>query len=415
MKCRCGIAAIARIVVFACFAMLAVSAADCPGTSVQAANAPPPAQTIDPTANAPYPVVAATPAITMQPLLLDMSTNSVEIVWTTDAPTDARVRYGEKALDRVAVPERDGMIPVDTVHRVILRDLQPGRTYRYQVVSRRVVEVRPYWPVMGQSATSAVRSFTTFDAAKASASFAFITDTHEDVDRIDALMRMIRAKPVDFVVDGGDLVNYAVDGDQLRHKFLGPVAVALDGTRTLIYARGNHENRGPYARALGKFLHAQNGRYYYARDDGPLHMLVLDTGEDKPDATNVYSGLNDMRDYRDAERAWFARALQEPRVRSAPFTVLLAHEPAFGLAWSPQRRAAWTRLANQAHVDLFIAGHVHSFELIKPGTQGNDFPILVVGQDQVAHVTVTGMALKVAVTDRHGRQIDAFTLRRQVK
>lgn len=364
-------------------------------------------------ADRPYPVFDVTPAITMPPLLLDMSRTSVEIVWMTDAPADARVRYGEGKLDHVAVPQTDGLVPVDTVHRVILRGLQPGHAYRYQVESRRVIEVRPYWPEMGRVVKSPVRSFTTFGKSNRETRFAFITDTHEDVKRIDALMKMIHDDPVDFVVDGGDIVNYAVDGNQLRHKFLGPVSEALEGRRPLIYVRGNHENRGPYARSLGKYLHAQNGHYFYTRDDGPLHLVVVDTGEDKPDAVNVYAGLDDMRDYKRDERAWFARAMKQPRTRHAPFTVVLGHQPLWG--WSGGHRDEWMKLANQAHVDLFIAGHVHRFEFIKPGSEGNEFPILVVGQDQVAHVTATDTRLEVTVTDRSGKRIDAFTLRRQTK
>jgi hypothetical protein len=71
------------------------------------------------------------------------------------------------------------------------------------------------------------------------------------------------------------------------------------------------------------------------------------------------------------------------------------------------------KLANQARVDLFIAGHVHKFEFIKPGEQGNDFPILVIGTGQVARVVATDDTLKVTVTDQSGRTIDSFTLDRK--
>ena len=135
---------------------------------------------------------------------------------------------------------------------------------------------------LGWAIESNVHAFTTFASAKSEASFAFFTDTHEKMDRIQAMASAIKRQPVDFVVDGGDIVNYVVDGDQLREKFLSPVAATLAGSVPLLYVRGNHENRGPYARSLGKYLHAQDGRYYYTRDDGPLHLVVVDTGEDKP-------------------------------------------------------------------------------------------------------------------------------------
>lgn len=254
-------------------------------------------------------------------------------------------------------------------------------------------------------------------------SFAFFTDTHERMGWIKVLTDAIRREPVDFVVNGGDIVNFVRDGDQLREKFLTPVAAALRGTTPLLYVRGNHENRGPYARSLGKYLYAQDGHYYYTRDVGPLHLVVVDSGEDKPDAINVYAGLNDMRDYKQQERAWFSHVLtSETRTPFAPFTVVLAHQPDWGWSYGPGEptamaggNSAWMALANQAHVDLMIAGRVHRFEFIKPGEQGNDFPILVVGINQVARVNATPEKLTVTVTGRDGKLIKTFTLRRAVK
>lgn len=368
----------------------------------------------DDDANAPYQVYDATPAITMGPLLLDMAGDSVAIEWMTDAPSDARVSYGEGALDREAVPQIDGLVPVGTMHRVVLKGLQPGRTYRYRVSSRRVVALKPYWPDRGNTVESPVRAFTTFDAVKKSVRFATMTDTHEDVERVRALMALALSQPVDFVAHTGDGVHYATGENQLKDKFLAPVATGLQGSTPLLYARGNHEYRGEFARSLGGYLHAQEGRYYYTRDAGPVHLVVVDTGEDKPDATNVYAGLNDLRAYRLDELAWLRETLAaEPRTRAAPFTVVLGHDPAWG--WVDGANAAWTHAANEAKVDLFIAGHLHRLERIRPGQQGNDFTILALGQDQIARVVADERQLKVTVIDRQGRTVDAFTLERKNK
>jgi hypothetical protein len=53
-----------------------------------------------------------------------------------------------------------------------------------------------------------------------------------------------------------------------------------------------------------------------AFDDGPAHVVVLDSGEDKADATNVYAGLNQVEPYRKRELAWWqAHVAAEPRAR----------------------------------------------------------------------------------------------------
>jgi predicted phosphodiesterase len=367
----------------------------------------------DDEADAPYKVWDSTPAITMPPLLLDVSGTSVVVEWMTDGDADGRVRYGEHGLDHEAVAEHEGLLDVGTFHRVVIDGLQPGHTYQYQVASRRVVAVRPYWPERGRTVQGAMARFTTLDPARATARFAVITDTHEKVPRIHTLLGEIRKTPQDFVAHLGDTVNYAVSEQQLKDVFLAPTAEDLGGAVPLLYVHGNHEYRGPFARQLGPYLHAQDGRYDFARDDGPLHLVAIDTGEDKPDDTNVYAGLNDLRDYRREGLARFGQALAAPRTRSAPFTVILGHQPDWG--WTGGDNAKWMQRANAAHVDLFIAGHVHRFMHIKPGERGNDFPILVVGQDQVAWVEADAHALKVRVTDSSGKLVDAFTLERRRK
>lgn len=367
----------------------------------------------DDEADAPYKVWNSTPAITMSPLLLDVSGTSVVVEWMTDSAADGSVRYGEHALDHTALAAHDGLRDIGSFHRVVIDGLQPDHTYQYQVASRRVVALKPYWPERGNTVQGETLHFTTLDAARATARFAVITDTHEKVSRIDTLLGDIRKTPEDFVVHLGDTVNWAASEQQFKDVFLAPTAAGLGGSTPLLYVHGNHEYRGPFARELGSYLHAQDDRYDYARDDGPLHLIAVDTGEDKPDSTNVYAGLNDLRDYRRAGLQRFGQALAEPRTRGAPFIVVLGHQPDWG--WTGGNNAKWTQLANQAHVDLFIAGHEHRFMHIKPGERGNDFPILVVGQDQVAWVDATDTALKVRVTDSNGKLIDAFTLARKTK
>lgn len=367
----------------------------------------------DDEADAPYKVWNSTPAITMPPLLLDVSGTSVVVEWMTDSDSDGSVRYGEHGLDRTAVAEHDGLLDVGTFHRVVIDGLEPGHAYQYQVASRRVVAVRPYWPERGNTVQGEILHFTTLALAHTNARFAVITDTHEKVPRIHTLLGEIRKTPEDFVAHLGDTVNWAESEQQFKDVFLAPTAEDLGGNTPLLYVHGNHEYRGPFARQLGAYLHEQGGRYDYVRDDGPLHLIAVDTGEDKPDGTNVYAGLNDLRDYRREGLLRFGAALSDAHTRGAPFTVVLGHQPDWG--WSGGDNAKWTQLANQAHVDLFIAGHVHRFMHIKPGEQGNDFPILVVGQDQVAWVTATDTELKVKVTDSDGKPIDAFTLARKTK
>ena len=117
---------------------------------------------------------------------------------------------------------------------------------------------------------------------------------------------------------------------------------------------------GPSPVNSGTMSRRPEGRFYYARDAGPLHLIVLDTGEDKPDDTRVYAELNSTVEYRAQELAWFKNHVKtDPRVAEAPFRVILMHQPGMGLAG--RRAGGVGETANEAGVDLVIAGHRHRF------------------------------------------------------
>ncbi|MGH9769938.1 MAG: metallophosphoesterase [Blastocatellia bacterium] len=350
------------------------------------------------------------PVITHGPYLLAPTETSITIVWMTDTPCHSKIRYGvNNELTHEVEVARHGLLPVGTRHAATITGLKPGQTYQYRVVSTRVVKLKAYWPEKGLAIESPVYSFTTFDRRKPAVSFSLVTDTHEDVARINALMKLTDWKTTDFLVHTGDAFHWIESEDQLFSKWLDPISQALAQTKPLIFARGNHDLRGPFARELFDYTPTPEGRFYYARDHGPVHLLVIDTGEDKPDDTNVYARLNRLASYREEEFAWFQRHVEtDKRLAAAPFRIIVMHQPHWG--WVNDQNAKWTELANKAKVDLVIAGHRHRFSRVKPGERGNDFPILVVGQDQVARVDASSSELKVVVTAKDGSVVDSFTV-----
>ncbi len=351
----------------------------------------------------PYKVFDTKPVITEGPYLVALSDTAVSVVWMTDTPSHSLVRVGAGpgpgALPQVVEPQVDGLVPVGLRHTVVLRGLTPGTTYRYQAVSTRVVKLKAYWPDKGLSTESAVASFTTFDARRPTASFSAITYTHEDVTRINKLMKMIQWTTTDALVHLGDAFDWLDTEDQLFRKWLTPITAALGPGKPLLYARGNHELRGPFARALAGYVPTPEGRFYYARDLGPVHLMVLDTTEDKPDDTNVYAQLNRTAPYRAEELDWLREHVKTPRVAAAPFRVIAMHQPQWG--WLADGNASWIALANQAKVDLVIAGHDHRFSYEAPNAR-HAYHRLVVGQDQVARVDASATELRAVVTGTDG-------------
>jgi predicted phosphodiesterase len=363
--------------------------------------------------NQPYTVHDTRPVILNGPVLLAPTETSATVIWMTDTPCHSKVMYGAGgSLTSEAEPQQHGLVPVGTRHAVHITGLEPGKTYQYKLVSTRVVKLKAYWSEKGLSIESPVYSFTTLDRAKPAYSFSVITDTHADVARINGLVERVDWKSTDFLVHLGDAFDTETE-EMIWARWLDPLSKALDHTKPLLYTKGNHEMRGAAARSLMDYLRIPEGRFYYARDHGQVHFILLDTGEDKPDGTNVYAGLNRFKQYKEQEFAWFENHVKtEPRVAAAPFRVLLMHAPNWG--WTNDQAAKWTEVANKAGIDLAISGHNHRFAHIQPGEKDNRYHQLVIGPEDMARVDVTGNALRVTVTTKSGAPVTTFTVPRRL-
>jgi acid phosphatase type 7 len=358
----------------------------------------------------PYVVYDTKPVILHGPYLVSPDETSVTVVWTTDTPCHSKVVYGTGAsLTHEAEPAEHGLVPFGLQHAVRVTGLEPGKTYSYRAVSTRVVRMKSYWPDKGLSAESPIYTFTTFDRNKASVSLSAITDSHEDVALIKALTDRVDWKTADFFVDLGDLFNDAESEEVVLARFVDPISTALAHIRPLLFARGNHDTRGAAARSMMQYVPVPEGRFYYARDHGPVHFVVLDTGEDKDDITNVYSRLNKFKPYREEEFAWFEKHVRtERRLAEAPFRILLMHAPNWG--WVDGQGDKWTALSNEAKFDLSISGHTHRFSHATPGQQGKNYHELVISPQQLVRVDATAAELKVVVTNRDGSAAESFTI-----
>lgn len=363
--------------------------------------------------NQPFKVHDTKPVIMHGPVLLDPSETAVTVLWTTDTPSHSVVRYGEgSTLDHKAESVHDGLIDIGTVHSIRITGLKPGRTYSYQVGSTRVVKMKAYWPEKGLETTSAVHQFTTLDAAKSAIRFSSITDTHENVARIDSLMKLVPWPQTDFLVHTGDAFDWVDNEDQVFARWLDPIGKSLGASKAMMFARGNHELRGQFARSLSDYLLASGEKYYRTRDAGPVHFYVFDTGEDKPDSTNVYSRLNRVEPYLAEQLAWFKNeASSNARAKSAPFRVALMHQPLWGSM--PNGSAEWQQAANDANIDLVIEGHDHTFSRTDAGTAGAKHTTVVVGQGQIADVVATDTRITVVVRGSNGAVVDSVTIVRR--
>lgn len=106
---------------------------------------------------------------------------------------------------------------------------------------------------------------------------------------------------------------------------------------------------------------------------GAARVVLLDTGEDKPDASEEYSGLVDFDPYIEAETAWLRREIAGEDFRQATWRLVVMHIPP---DWRKEEAKLWhgQRRVNQWFAPLFdagkvtavLSGHTHVPDVIEP-------------------------------------------------
>lgn len=125
------------------------------------------------------------------PYLQNMTDTSCDIMWRTDKPSTAWVELAPDDGTHFYFKERPrtystdlGRAVVGTLHRVTLRGLKPGTSYRYRVYSEEVLDQQPYHVDFGGVAAQDVfraepPKFTTLSADKPTLEF-LVLDAGED-------------------------------------------------------------------------------------------------------------------------------------------------------------------------------------------------------------------------------------------
>lgn len=361
---------------------------------------------------------AAAPAAAMLagPYLQSPGPTSMTVMWVTGSNAAGWVEYGRDGSAPLrALPVRDGLVEGNgRVHRVVLTGLAADTTYSYRIATRPIASFGPYKVDYGDIAWSETFTFRTLGASRDTYSFLVLNDLHEDVETLRAHMTRAAAAPYEFVFFNGDTLSHLESEGQVLERLLKPAADRFASRIPFFLVRGNHETRGAFARELGRYLALPDGRFYYSFDHGPVHFIVMDTGEDKEDGHWAYSGLTDFDAYRQQQAEWLAQEVASPAFREARFRVLIAHMPFFGGARTrvdghgqADCRARWGGMLSAAGLDLHIAGHTHRADWVQPEAAANTFPIAVgggsaKGSNTLTRVNVSPDALDVIVTTEAG-------------
>jgi hypothetical protein len=189
----------------------------------------------------------------------------------------------------------------------------------------------------------------------------------------------------------------------------------------MYFASGNHEPRGHLAPFFQHYFSPLSGKLYYLVRQGPVCFVVLDSGEDKPDSSIEYGGINDFDAYRAEELEWLKEALKNSIFRDAPFKVAVCHQPPLtdGLRLAntfPQYvmgeiLTKFVPLLNEAGIDVMLSGHLHKHVKEAANSQVK-FPVLVNSNTAYVKGSVTAKTLNLEVFTLDGKKADAILIKK---
>ena len=206
-----------------------------------------------------------------------------------------------------------------------------------------------------------------------------INDTHENLETITRLHAEIEELAPDVLIWNGDTCNDFNAPKATEQILLNPandLALSWASTRPLLFSNGNHDVRGERAREAARSFvgcpESQELPYNQALRFGPLAIVTLDTGEDKPDRHPVFAGTAAYEPYRQQQAAWLRQVVMQPHIRAAPLKIATSHIPLRGLKghndgttldgyayYSGFGAKLWLPTLKEAGFQAVLSGHMH--------------------------------------------------------
>lgn len=341
----------------------------------------------------PSPATSAAPSalVTTPPVVMAPRHDGVEIVWgvSRHARGWVEVKMGDE-VRRFGGNDFGYSTQGEKALRVRLEGLSQGTTYSYRAIAVAVAE-----PAALEE--TAWREFRTLSAAAGQTRFAIWNDTHVNAETLKQLHARTSAE-VDFLLWNGDICNDWHKDEWLIPSLLHPAGTDFTARRPLALVWGNHDLRGTYGYRLPDYAATPEGRSYYAFRSGPVAVVCLNTGEDKPDDHPSFKGRVACEPLRVEQAAWLrSHVLTVPELRDAPYRIVFCHLP---LRWkdeSPESRAEYDNFSKRSRdlwhdvlvawgAQVIISGHTHQHHWMEPTAE---FPYaqLVGGGPKLAAAT----------------------------
>ncbi len=349
----------------------------------------------------------------------------------------AWVEYGfdKNDLQFTSIPSHHGLIVADdqAIHiRVNHPELLPAeRPIFYRVMVQPLSYKNAYQLERGEPQATGTYELRLPSATAKQIRVVSINDTHENNATIAVLHQRIENLNPDLLIWNGDTCNDFDAADTPNQIMLNPakdLSLGWASTRPLLFSNGNHDVRGERAREVVKCFascpESSELPYNQALRYGPLAIVTLDTGEDKPDRHPVFAGTAAYEPYRELQAQWLKQTVLQPSIRDAPFKIVTSHIPLRGIAGQQDGTTLdgyaqhsgfgaklWLPTLIESGFQAILSGHTHRHRLDAP-TETTPISQFVGGGPKPEQATLTiieatengeNVTLEIKVVDLDGK------------
>jgi predicted MPP superfamily phosphohydrolase len=362
------------------------------------------------------------------PYLQNLGTDEVTVMWITHKNCFSWVEYGAGTYtSKREFAYNHGLIEANNrIHKITITGLKAGTDHKYKLVSTEITGYSGSKVLFGETISSPLYAFKTPSEDEHEFKMVVFNDIHDRPQIIPQLLYRHgytgNKRDFDFVVFNGDCFDWVRDEQQMVDHLIKPSVDIFATEFPFILTQGNHECRGSFSRHIPKYYAYPEGKYYYSFRRGPVHFLILDSGEDKTDDNVEYGGLTAFDRYRLEQRKWLEKEIETDAFKKAPFRVLLIHiSPWHSGEWhgTLHCREVFGPLLNKAKIDLQISGHTHRYATHDADATHN-FPIMIGGGPIEGNRTLTkfhatAKELNVKMVRDDGEIVGKFTIPKKTK
>ncbi len=282
------------------------------------------------------------PNITKLPMLQDVRTNAMTLLWETDGNLVRHyVDWGRSNITEHTITNIE-TLQIDSthfVHRATITGLETETSYIYRV----------------RSGVNATPSYTFTTAPHRDSPFitAWWGDNHNGTVTLATHVTNLMSQGPNLICVAGDIVNSGNNLSEWHNYWFKPLET-LNAAQTtpVIFARGNHD--GEHALAYAYSILPGN-EAWFAFDYGNSRFIFLD------------SEVNTSTEV--AQFNWLAAELSRPETQAAAFRIICFHRPPFVNWWLGGGHTGegwvqndWVPLFSQKNVDFVIGGHMHAYQ-----------------------------------------------------